>query len=210
MRKILLSLFDHSGNSARPFKEMGWEVIQVDIKNGIDIMTWNYAAVLRDGWDAYSAPIFGIIAMIPCTDYALCGAKWFAKKDTDGRTEQSQKLTEKTKEIINFFDGERLLKFWVIENPASRIHKLNPWLGSPRLKYHPHWYAGYDPIPVNSQYKKLTWFWGRFNIPEKKELPSLLEGMKRHSQWGGKSEKTKENRSLSPMGPAYAFAKANG
>ena len=205
--KVLISLFDHSGNWSKYYEDNGWHVVRVDIKNGIDIMDWNPLPLLH--LDPYSTPEFGILAAVPCTDYALCGAKWFSEKDKDGRTEQSQKLLQRTKEIIDFFDNERLLKFWAIENPASRIHKLNPWMGNPLHKFQPFHYAGYDPIPVNSQYGKFTWLWGKFNIPIKNELPCLLSGMDRHSQWGGKSEKTKELRSVTPLGFARAFYEAN-
>jgi hypothetical protein len=46
MKNLLISLFDHSGNASRPYKEAGWKVIQVDIKNGIDILEWNYLKAL--------------------------------------------------------------------------------------------------------------------------------------------------------------------
>lgn len=125
MNRLLISLFDYTGNASRPYKEAGWDVIQVDIKHGIDIMTWNPLRCL-DVYD-YALPEIGIIAMVPCTDYALSGARHFEEKDRDGRTAESQKLVDRTKRIIDFFDGERLLKFWQVENPMSRIHKLNPW-----------------------------------------------------------------------------------
>jgi hypothetical protein len=207
IQKILLSFFDHSGNQSRPYRENGWKVIQVDIKHGQNFLDFNIIKVIHEYGSVL--PEFGIIAAIPCTDYALCGAKWFAQKDKDGRTEESQKLITHLKKIIHFLSNERLLKFWQIENPASRIHKLNPWMGQPLHKFQPYEYAGYDPTPENSQYGKFTWLWGQFNIPVKKELPCLLKGMYRHSQWGGKSEKTKELRSITPLGFAYAFYEAN-
>lgn len=212
MRKLLISLFDHGGNASKPYRDSGeWDVLQIDIKHGQDILTWDYKAAL---WNhtgiSDTFPQVGIIAMIPCTDYALCGAKWFAEKDKDGRTEFSQKLVAKTKEIIDFFDFQlNILQFWQIENPASRIHKLNPWMGQPRFKFHPFHFAGYDPFPVNSQYGKNTWLWGKFNIPERKELPCLLTGTDRHNKRGGKSEKTKEWRSVTPMGFCNAFYEFN-
>jgi len=36
--KTTLSLFDYSGNWSQPYAEVGHNVIQVDIKHGIDIM----------------------------------------------------------------------------------------------------------------------------------------------------------------------------
>lgn len=46
MKKLLLSLFDHSGNASRPYKENGWEVKQIDIKLGDDILLWDYKSYL--------------------------------------------------------------------------------------------------------------------------------------------------------------------
>ena len=171
MEKLLISLFDYTGNASEPYRKAGWDVIQVDIKHGIDIMTWNPIRAL----DVYGSilPIVGVIAMVPCTDYALSGARHFRKKDLDGRTVESQKLVDRTKRIINYYENERLLKFWQVENPMSRIHKLNPWLGNPKLKFDPCDYAGYDPIPENSRYNKKTWLYGSFNIPEKKRIEPI-------------------------------------
>lgn len=207
MEKLLISLFDYTGNASRPYKENGWDVVQVDIKLGIDIKGFNPLKLL-DKYP-YALPNIGIIAMIPCTDYALSGAKHFKQKDADGRTAKSQELVEKTRLIIDFFDNERLLQFWQIENPMSRIHKLNPWMGDPVLKFNPCDFAGYDPIPENSQYNKRTWLWGNFNIPEKKRLEPIYKENPGWKKLGGKSERTKELRSITPLGFSYAFYEAN-
>jgi hypothetical protein len=210
MKKILISLFDHSGNASKPYKEDGWTVYQVDIKYGIDILTWNYLKVLRDNTGFSDVlPEVGIIAMIPCTAYALCGNK---HKKTPERIEifkESQKLVAKTKEIIDFFDNLRILNFWQIENPMSDIHKHNPWMGRVRLQFDPCDYALYDPIPENSRYNKRTWLWGNFNVPEMKRLEPLSKDNPGWKKYGGKSERTKELRSITPMGFSYAFHKYN-
>ena len=36
MNKLLISLFDYTGNASKPYRENGWKVIQVDKKLGID------------------------------------------------------------------------------------------------------------------------------------------------------------------------------
>jgi hypothetical protein len=210
MKNLLISLFDYTGNASEPYRKAGWDVIQVDKKHGIDIMTWNY----RIYFDEYCAsdqikPITGIIAMIPCTDYANSGAKHFKEKDLDGRTNISQKLVDKTKEILDYCWYRTLLKFWQVENPISRIHKLNPWLGKVKLQFNPCDYAGYDPIPDNSRYNKRTWLWGDFNIPEKKRLEPFNKDNPGWKKLGGKSERTKELRSITPKGFAYAFYEFN-
>lgn len=206
---VLISLFDYTGNASRPYRENGWKVTQIDIQHGIDVMEWNYIRWYQDQEYYGTYPEIGIIAMIPCTDYALSGAKHFKRKDADGTTEQSQMLVTRVKEIIDFFDNMRVLKFWQIEQPMSRIHKLNSWMGSPRLKFNPCDFAGYDPIPENSRYNKMTWIWGNFRVPEKKYIPPHEKDYPGFKKLGGKSLATKNARSITPLGFAYAFYQSN-
>ena len=116
-RNIILSLFDYTGNWSRPYKESGYEVIQVDIQHGTDILSWNYKQIPRER-------VYGILAAVPCTDFAISGARHFARKDADGTTEQSKKLVYKTLEIIEYFNPV----FWVVENPMSRYINAAPSL----------------------------------------------------------------------------------
>lgn len=211
MKKLLISLFDHSKNASQPYEDAGWDVIRVDIKNGVDILTWDYISEFKKYiGDSDVFPEIFIIAMIPCTDYALSGARHFKAKDLDGRTEYSQKLVAKTKEIIDFFDFTlNILRGWQIENPMSRIHKLNPWMGSPRLKFNPCDYAGYAPNIEEDRYNKATWLWGKFNIPDKKRLEPIYKENPGWKNLGGKSERTKELRSITPKGFCQAFFEFN-
>lgn len=87
---ILIDLFDHSGNAAEPYRKAGWHIIQVDIKHGIDILTWDYKSAIKQiahkgmwTWVGENVNI-GVLAAIPCTDFALSGAAHFAKKDANG------------------------------------------------------------------------------------------------------------------------------
>lgn len=147
--------------------------------------------------------------MPPCTDYALSGSRHFASKDSDGKTEASQKIVAKTIEIIKYFQSQRNLLFWQLENPMSRIHTLNPWLGKPLLKFNPCDYAGYSPDPEKDRYNKATWLWGDFNIPEKKRIEPIYKENPGWKLYGGKSERTKELRSVTPLGFCEAFYQAN-
>lgn len=115
MDKIILSLFDYTGNWSKYYRENGYKVIQIDLQHGQDILTWNYKDIDN---------VYGILASVPCTDFALSGARHFARKDQDGTTEYSKKLVYKTLEIIDYFKP----KFWCVENPMSRIHKVCPEL----------------------------------------------------------------------------------
>lgn len=194
--KTILSLFDFSGNWSKPYRENNFNVVQVDIKLGTDILKFNYKEI-KD--------VYGILCAVPCTDYALSGARWFYKKDNDGSTKYSNSLVSKTKEIIEYFNPV----FYCIENPKSRIHKINTWMGKPLLKFHPYEYALYDQNPELSRYKKTTWLWGKFNIPDKKSLEPFMNYFPGWKNLGGKSDRTKELRSITPMGFSYAFYEYN-
>ena len=201
----VISLFDYTGNWSRPWKENRYNVVRVDLKLGQNILTWDYKQIPK-------RDVKAILIAIPCDNYALSGAAWFAEKDKDGRTAFSQKLVAKAKEILDYFKPE----IYAIENPMSRIHKLNPWMGQPKLKFNPYEYADYDPCPIKSAYQKETWLWGKFKKPIKRPMlkDGFLSGIENKGNWmyknlGGKSERTKELRSTTPMGFAYAFFEAN-
>ncbi len=186
--KTILSLFDYSGNWPRYYKENGYDVYSLDIKNGIDI--------LEITKDDLPTEIYGILAAPPCTDFASSGAQYWKAKDADGRTDASLRLIDKTLEIISWYPN---ITFWAIENPVGRLSKLRPGLGSPWY-FQPHWYG--------DAYTKKTGLWGKFN----KDLPRNDVDPDPNSwimKLGGKSEKTKELRSMTPLGFAKAFYEAN-
>ena len=192
--KTILSLFDYSGAWSKPYRDNGYNVIQVDIKLGIDILTWDY----------YSpAVVYGILIAVPCTDFASSGARWFAEKDADGRTEASVQLVKKSLEIVNYFNPV----FWALENPVGRIARLVSELGKARLIF--------NPCDFGDNWTKRTCLWGKFNQPIKNSVEPIYHYSNgKRSSWlwanlGGKSERTKELRSNTPAGFARAFYEAN-
>lgn len=186
--KTILSLFDYTGNWSRPYRENGYNVIQIDLQLGQDILTWDYTKIEN---------VYSILAAVPCTDFALSGARHFARKDQDGSTEKSKQLVYKTLEIIDYFKP----KFWVIENPMSRIHKCCPELGQVKFKFNPTDFAGYckGEEQEENRYNKATWLWGNFNNPIPKRLEPTLTGR----QFVDKSKKRglelQNARSATPM-----------
>lgn len=237
---ILIDLFDHSGHAAEPYRKNGWHVIQVDIKHGIDILTWDYKneilKAVMDNWVYSTGPQIGILAAIPCTDYATSGAKHFTKKDANGETAKSQLLVDKTYDIIQFVKEHWSLMFWKIENPRTRIHTLNPWIGKITQKFNPCDFAGYIPISEclieqfiymskfdiseatkqdiqlvmeANLYNKETWLFGRFNQLQAKRVNPVWKDNPGFRLYGGKSERTKELRSIDPRGYCLAFYEAN-
>jgi hypothetical protein len=198
---LLISLYDRTGNWSRPYLENEWEVIQIDIQQGWDILTWDYTAI-----DCKRYGRIVVLAAQPCTDFALSGAKHFREKDRDGRTAISNRLVDKTEQIIRWANPF----CWVLENPKTRIHKLHTWLGQrPKFIFDPCDFAGFDPFPDDSRYNKETWLFGKFNDPVKKRLEPLQKDNPGWRKYGGKSLETKNARSITPLGFAYAFYEAN-
>lgn len=187
MKKTIISLFDYSGNWPSFYKKAGYDVYQVDIKHDIDILELTRADMPER--------VHGVLAAPPCTDFAGSGAQYWKAKDLDGRTAASLALVDKTLEIIAWTQPE----FWAIENPVGRLKTLRPQLGDP-------WY--FQPWWFGDAYTKKTGLWGKFN----KNLPRA-EVEPDPNSWimklGGKSERTKELRSMTPLGFAEAFYLAN-
>ena len=185
--KTILSLFDYSGNWPKYYREAGYDVYSLDIKNGFDILELS-----REDLPEYA---YGVLAAPPCTDFASSGAQYWRAKDVDGRTAASLALIDKTLEIIEWVQPH----FWALENPVGRLQKLRPQLGKP-------WY--FNPCDYGDPYTKKTGLWGDFN----KDLPKNPVAPDPNSwimKLGGKSERTKELRSMTPLGFAKAFFEAN-
>jgi len=146
--KSILSLFDYSGNWSEPFYKDGWDVVPWDIKidEFMDIMNLDSPETL---FDLFVNEFSGILAAIPCTDFAVSGAQYWKVKDLDGRTAQSMNLVYQVEKLVDWYfptdpeyfeDGGTF--FWAVENPVGRIGKLHPELEKP-FYWNPCDYAGY-------------------------------------------------------------------
>ena len=191
--KTIISLFDYSGAWSQPYRDAGYDVIQVDIKHGQDIR-WAYHM---------DKDVQGILMAPPCTAFAVSGAQYWKKKDEDGRTLEGMALVDASLRFVAIYNPV----WWVLENPVGRLKR---YIGAAEYWFDPCEYAGWLPKDeqYDEQYTKRTGLWGSFTIPEKKDLPSV-QGSKMHAKYGGKSERTKELRSMTPRGFALAFFNAN-
>lgn len=209
-KDIIITLFDHSGSWSLPYQKAGYIIFQVDLKLGIDILTWNYKFIDRNR-------VAGILAAPPCTDYTKSGAQFWAKKDQNGSTALSNKLVEKTLEIIDYFNPD----FWAMENPAGRLRRM---LNGKYEPGEPHIIVPeglkavikkplliFNPNDYGDAWTKQTCLWGKFNKLKRNYTPA--HQWTAQGSWtqklGGKSEKTKELRSITPGGFARAFFDAN-
>ena len=198
--KTIISLFDYSGNWARPYANAGFNVILVDIQDGMDVMD------LNEDWiqDNVDGEVFGILAACPCTVFTGSGNKhkntrvdkqtgktWIGRH-VDGRTEAGKDLVFKTLSLI-----ERLQpRMWVLENPVGQIESMTG-LPKPRMSFEPHHFG--DP------YTKKTMLYGQFNSA----LPLANVEPEGGIGGGGGSIENKNMRSETPEGFAYAFFMAN-
>ena len=231
--KTLLSLFDFTGEWARPFEKGGWNVLQVDIKHGDDVRDFSARWLVENVLEGFV--VDGVVAAPPCTDFARSGARHWAAKDADGRTALSVHLVYQTLRTIDFLRPD----FWALENPIGRIARLVPELGEPRCVWDPCDFAGWTGLsradrarldvlrarPPGSRftteevelvkrtnaYTKRTALWGRCRCP----TPRRVEPVRTSAQgsWlqqlGGSGERSKAERSVTPAGFAQAFFAAN-
>lgn len=197
--KVVLSLFDKSGAWSRPWEEAGYQVYRFDIQSDPETGDVNKFDVQFFGdWfgDFNGMDIYAILAACPCTDFAVSGARHFAAKDDDGRTVASVQLVHQTLRVIEYFRPV----LWAIENPVGRIERLGGL---------PPWRLSFEPYHLGDTYTKKTLIWGRFNGDLPVAPVDPVEGSKMHRMYGGSSLATKNARSVTPEGFAYAFFMAN-
>jgi hypothetical protein len=197
VKKIILSLCDYSGRWPSFYTgEDGYDVRLFDIKHGKDIRLL----------EKFNEPIHGILAAPPCTAFAGSGAQYWKAKDADGRTAEGLALIDACLRIIHVHNP----RWWALENPVGRLKR---YLGPPRFMFDPYEYAGYlgPDEEINDRYTKKTLLWGSFSYPVKDPrdpIKACAQG-----SWlqklGGASERTKELRSMTPLGFARAFREAN-
>ena len=174
---------------------------------------------VQDDPDMYAGiEIVGTLIAAPCTDFANSGARWFKDKDANGSTEQSIQIVRDCLRVVEASGTE----WWCLENPNGRIQRCVPELGKWLMKFDPCDYAGFADDPDKESYTKLTMLYGEFNtaLPTAPREPvyyyktkkdgTVMRGSWMWANLGGKSERTKELRSVTPLGFARAFAEANG
>ncbi len=191
MRDIVLDLCGGSGSWSAPWAAAGFDVRLVTLPH-TDVLT-------------YHPPpgVHIVLAAPPCDHFSVSGAQYWPAKDADGRTAAGLAVVDACLRIIDecIRGGTKL---WALENPIGRLRKMRAGqLGEPALVF--------DPCDYGDPYTKRTLLWGNFNEP----LPTPVTPIRVSSQgsWlqklGGKSERTKRLRSLTPPGFARAFFEAN-
>jgi len=196
-RATVLSCFDQSGNMVRPWADMGYNCICIDLESkgirqegnitfvGDDMRTCGFLWNLENVHIAFFFP--------PCTDVAVSGARWFKEKGL--------------RSLINaleLFDvsirlAEHLGCPYMIENPVSTI---STYWRKPDYTFQPWMYG--------DKYRKKTCLWtgGGFVMPKPKyrKEPS---GTDSRIHMMPPSPERARLRSITPMGFANAVCDAN-
>ena len=140
----LLELFAGTGSVGRAFRDLGWEVIGLDITRGhaiqTDILKWDYAAAFPEGYfDA-------IHASPPCTHYSIARTSGKTPRDLVG----ADALVQRTLDVIAHFKP----KIFIIENPHTGLMKSRPVMQHLTPYLRPVTYCKYGTL-----YKKPTAIW---------------------------------------------------
>lgn len=224
--KIILDLCSGTGAWSKPYLEAGYDVRLITLPE-YDVRTYKPPA-----------KVYGILSAPPCTDFALSGAQYWNAKDFNGHTLQSILVVKACLEIKDFCKpffwclenptgriqklvpeiGEPVLKF----NPCDYAGYSEPVYKCPCGGYEFEYELGKYGCPnccgdniaelfYKDAYTKRTYLWGKFNIPEFKRISPIR--FCKQGSWvqklGGKSEKTKMLRSITPPGFSRAFFEAN-
>jgi hypothetical protein len=196
--RTILDLCGGTGAWSQPYRQAGYRVIVVTLP---DWEIRRYAGCVLAG--SALDHVYGILAAPPCDHFSVSGAQYWAAKDADGRTADALAVVDACLDIVDYYTP-RGLRFWAFENPIGRLRRLRAErLGDPALIF--------DPCDYGDPYTKRTILWGRFNKPA--ENPVEPVRVSKQGSWvmrlGGKSEKTKRLRSITPPGFARCFFEAN-
>lgn len=221
----VVSLYDMTGIALEPWRDAGFECFAYDIahedheRDGIQFRHADLhdPATFARLMEEHSSKVAFMSAFPVCTDLAVSGAAWFAKKreaDPDFQNKAAG-YARMCGQLGDYFGCP-----YFVENPVSVLSTL--WR-KPDYSFHPFEFGGYLPeddqhpkwpdyIAPRDAYSKKTCLWtGRhFVMPEKKEVECDSFGnSQQHAKLGGKSEKTKNIRSATPRGFARAVFEAN-
>lgn len=208
--KLIISLYDYTGNWVQDYIRSGYPVIlwdkeyEGDICEGFSQLMWRVELAQEEYPGLY---VHGIFAAPPCQAITKNSNRFWNNrylepfKDDDMQvfenlTELSKMLVEMALHAVDVFKPN----FWVLENPPGRMESLVPAIK-------PYRKMMFQPCDYGDLYTKPTVLWGEFNekLPKTPVLP-LLKG---HIANMGTPKTRARLRSATPRGFSKAFFKAN-
>ena len=200
----IISLCSMNGNELRPWAQAGYACVAIDMQNAERREDFEGGGFIDfKGGDIYDLPAdFAKGAKLafgfpPCTDLASSGARWWngKEKKNPGTLARAVALAKHCFDLISKADA------YAMENPIGR---LSTHWRKPDEKFDPYQYGGYLS-PIGEQYTKKTCLWtgGNWTTPPMREVDPV-EGSKMHRMPGGGRTKSRNDRSVTPMGWSLA------
>lgn len=227
MTGLVVSLFDLTGEWARPWHEAGHPVLLVDSAHeapdvdGMPTLVCDLSepagisAVVRAVGDR---DVDVLLAAPPCTCFSRVSARWWPGMDADGRTARDLRCVASTVTLVSLFQP----RVWALENPPGRSWKPDGsglWQTrhvldrAPALEFDPWRFGALAPEDSRSRLTKRTRLWGKFRAPQ--PAPLERETYPEHLKPGSRdftsrvSSSWKRERARTPRGFARAFYLAN-
>ena len=112
----ILSLLSGTGSVDRVAKEMGHEVVSLDIS---DTYEPDFVANILDfDVSLWHRGYFDMIwASPPCDSYSIVPSHMFNEEERDKRCKKANEVTRRTLEVIQYLEP----KYYVVENPATSL-----------------------------------------------------------------------------------------
>jgi hypothetical protein len=197
--ETILSLCDHSGRWCRPYRDAGYDVVQVDLEHGQDVR------LLR----RLPGRVRGILAAPPCDHFSRAGAHLWSSKGEAALLEGLSVVDACLRAVAIYRPA-----WWALENPIGR---LQDYLGPPTWKFDPYEFGALSDEEDRDAYTKRTWLWGQFTVPaavligcDARVAPASFGTGPGCRDWTTrKSSRHKAARSATPTGFARAFFRCN-
>ena len=209
-KPFLLSVYDYTGNWARPYIEAGWKVLLWDAQiEGCILKRFTTLQFMIE--KETGGKIDGLLAAPPCTASAGSGALHWPEKDSgwpelhrnpemeqtfETFTQYMTALTEIVLHMKDIFDPS----FWALEQPVGRSESLVPELRRYKKMI-------FQPNEFGDPYTKRTVIFGQFNTDLPRNFVEAKEGSKMWKIPPGPERK--KLRSATPKAFAKAFYQAN-
>ena len=227
--RVVVSLYDFTGEALRPWAERGYTCHAFDIQHPregtfSDGIHYRHADLhsretLEDIKNEFKNGVAFAMAFPVCTDLAVSGARHFKRK-AELNPHFQDEAAGHAMACAQLFDELNVPFF--IENPVSVLASV--WR-KPNHRFHPHEYGGYiseahaehprwsNYIAARDAYTKKTCLWsgGGFRMPKRVAVEPVdcAAQYQQHCKLGGKSQRTKDIRSATPRGFARAVCEAN-